>query len=545
MKKIYILISILIGLTLQNCDFLDEESYGPTVDVFKTEEGSEALVNLLYKKINVYGGTYSLADISENGADTWLRAKYTRASLLVDYNGLTPSENSITWLWEHFYKAVWNTNLFLESYSTMKYEDEDVKKMRKAEVLTLQSLYLFWITNTWGDVYLPKSTDMNEGLYATRSSVEDFYQKMISNLKEAIPDLPPTTNEQGRVNQAVAKALLARIYLYHGDWKEAAEMADDVITNYGYELEPSWKDLWDESKKINKEFIWTVEFTRDKAFGGGGSWYWQAFCMDFDRFPGIKPELNYTGYGIGTDICQFLPTKYYISLFDKKADLRWEQGHQCVYLYNDASENVSGTFPDMKTIHKDTALLLYPDKLTSAERNYAKTRFTVFDIDDLYDAATGVPKDRGTFISLTKFFDNTRTSATDNISSRNYPVLRLAEMYLIAAEANIMQSKKDVALPYITDLRKRAIAPGYENAMKVTSDDMTLDFILEERGRELGGEHQRWFDLKRTGKLLEHVRAYNPDAGPYIKEFHLKRPIPQKQLDGMPDPSTLGQNDQY
>ena len=59
--------------------------------------------------------------------------------------------------------------------------------------------------------------------------------------------------------------------------------------------------------------------------------------------------------------------------------------------------------------------------------------------------------------------------------------------------------------------------------MEIKPEQLTLDFILDERARELGGEQQRWFDLKRTGKLLERVKAYNPDAVSYTHLDGYKR----------------------
>lgn len=60
-------------------------------------------------------------------------------------------------------------------------------------------------------------------------------------------------------------------------------------------------------------------------------------------------------------------------------------------------------------------------------------------------------------------------------------------------------------------MRKRAI-PGKENEMQISENELTIDFLLEERARELCGEQIRWFDLKRTNKLIEYVRLYNMDA---------------------------------
>ena len=63
------------------------------------------------------------------------------------------------------------------------------------------------------------------------------------------------------------------------------------------------------------------------------------------------------------------------------------------------------------------------------------------------------------------------------------------------------------------------------------SPDVTLDFILDERGRELIGEGHRWMDLTRTNTLVERVRKYNPVGGLNIQDFHIVIPIPQDQID--------------
>jgi hypothetical protein len=67
--------------------------------------------------------------------------------------------------------------------------------------------------------------------------------------------------------------------------------------------------------------------------------------------------------------------------------------------------------------------------------------------------------------------------------------------------------------------------------MEITTSDLSIDFILDERARELCGECKRWYDLKRTGKLLERTMAHNPKAALNMKPHHLLRPIPQSQID--------------
>ena len=86
-------------------------------------------------------------------------------------------------------------------------------------------------------------------------------------------------------------------------------------------------------------------------------------------------------------------------------------------------------------------------------------------------------------------------------------------------------------MPFINAVRERAAKPGVNKAdMDITASQATLDFLLDERSRELGGEQMRWFDLTRTGKLLERVNKYNPQAAAAIKATSVLRPVPNEQI---------------
>ncbi|WP_143092931.1 RagB/SusD family nutrient uptake outer membrane protein, partial [Arsenicibacter rosenii] len=111
--------------------------------------------------------------------------------------------------------------------------------------------------------------------------------------------------------------------------------------------------------------------------------------------------------------------------------------------------------------------------------------------------------------------------------------------------AQLNLGRKDSAAYYVNQVRTRAAVTGRQSAMQVSAADITLDFILDERARELAGEQYRWFDLKRTNKLLERVRKYNPDAGKYVQDFHLLRPIPQSEIDAVTTKGTFTQNPGY
>ena len=89
------------------------------------------------------------------------------------------------------------------------------------------------------------------------------------------------------------------------------------------------------------------------------------------------------------------------------------------------------------------------------------------------------------------------------------------------------------AVDYLNTLRETRSVEGREAEMRIEGSDLDIDFILDERARELATEYQRFFDLKRTDKLVERVRAHNPDAAPNIQPYHALRFIPQNQIDAM------------
>ena len=107
-------------------------------------------------------------------------------------------------------------------------------------------------------------------------------------------------------------------------------------------------------------------------------------------------------------------------------------------------------------------------------------------------------------------------------------VLRLAEMYLIKAEAELATGGN--ALATLNELRAARAIAGKDNSLKGTVD---IETILKERAIELCGEYQRWFDLKRTHTLLDHVKKYNAQASGNINVKHYYRPIPLNELESV------------
>ncbi len=124
------------------------------------------------------------------------------------------------------------------------------------------------------------------------------------------------------------------------------------------------------------------------------------------------------------------------------------------------------------------------------------------------------------------------------------PIIRLGEVYLIAAEAALLYNNDQAtAAGYVNTIRKRAAVTGRENEMVVADGDVTLDFLVAERARELTGEQVRWYDLKRMGKLTTEYLGYtNPDIQNFDPAKHTVRPIPQSFLDAIANPDEFGNN---
>ena len=137
---------------------------------------------------------------------------------------------------------------------------------------------------------------------------------------------------------------------------------------------------------------------------------------------------------------------------------------------------------------------------------------------------------RRSFPGIKKFRDDQYEEdyPTFDISHRDIMVLRLAEMYLIKAEAELATGGD--ALKTINQLRAARAITGKDNSISGT---VTIETILKERAIEICGEYQRWFDLKRTHTLIDHVKKYNAQASGNIALKHYYRPIPLTELESV------------
>jgi len=250
-------------------------------------------------------------------------------------------------------------------------------------------------------------------------------------------------------------------------------------------------------------------------------------------------------------------TKYImdVAFANRATDSRYEGTFQTVWLSNSTQMSVRGTTgattPRGTLINGvDSAIWMADRVVTAAERNAFKG--IIFEPDHL--AGSTVKFTTSFYPSVRKFDDSTRGDLND-YSDRPYILFRFAEVYLIAAEAAIKggATPQDAA-DMINVLRTRAALKANQTpaqytaavaAQQVTAAQMTIDFLLDERSRELFAEDTRWWDLARTKTLVSRVQLYNTEASAGVQPFNMLRPIPQSQIDLVTEGPPYPQNPGY
>jgi hypothetical protein len=534
---------------------------------------------------------------------------------------LNPNHDVLNKFWNNNFKGITRANTVL-LYLPQVTDMTDVQKaQRAAEVKFMRAYYYFDLVQHFGG--LPLVTEGNVTQVITdfqRAPVADVYKQIISDLKAAyavLPDIGQQT-DRGRATKWSASHLLAKAYLTRDsydaanrggkatDLDSAAFYSEAVINSGKYALESNFAMVFDQdNQKVSKEIIWDVEYTKDAIFSGAGSstsdggnqlhLYW---VTQYDVKPGmIRDQPN----GRPWKRLRVNPM-FSEKLWDRTADSRIYKSFKRTFFCNNpatstkwaakyfyinpatnaATTEVIYTTPaelvgKPKQKAGDTCIYFSPKNYGALspystispkqtllnDANYRKMLLDIYKApyllipQDMYDT--------NNFPAMLKWLDTQRPDINYQAGSRNFHRMRLAETYLIAAEAYGRKGDMVNAAKYVNIVRQRAAyADGetkpkevsrYDGGTNSTVNTKTemlvtpatmvtpklpsgvadvspfVDWMLEERGRELYGELNRWEDLARTGTLVARAKLYNPDAAPNVKEYHKLRPIPNTYID--------------
>jgi len=555
MKKLAIFIAILAG-TLSSCsDFIEEDNraFGSAEQYFLTGAGFEALVNTNYASLkDIYGGDPWLF---EAGTDMYSEGRNQEPEGLSKYLTLSSSSQGVDQLYRTCYTAIQQANKGI--YYSGITEKTSTLDTRVGELKFLRANAYFLLVQTYGGVPIVLENYNTAVTSFSRNTAEEVYTQIIKDLNEALPAVS-TGAYTGRVNKRAVQNLLAKVYLTKGyetfgtpaDFTTAASLADQVIN--GQALNVAFDNVVKPGNEMNAETIFSVQFSGpSNAAGttalGNSQNYWFGPYLGPSAAGNPYPNRSYT-------LC---PTVYALSLYEK-GDKRWE-GTFMTEIYS--------KYYDFFTVADKSALKIThfyepkwftpADKLAWETANASrKATSFVYHAWGTYSSSAPSGGDYN-LIPVRKFDDpaapysgatsanyNTTpvTAATNRSSTRDFIIARLGETYLIAAEAYFKAGVPSTALERLNEVRRRA-GGGVVGAIPVLTT-IDINTILDERGRELLGEYHRWFDLKRTGTLVERTVLYNPkitNANVFNGQngnLKILRPIPQSALD-------LNRNDDF
>lgn len=554
MKRLNILAYIVMVSTavfsFTACSDLLEEDVRSDVpsERYETPEGFDEAVNASYTTLRTFYARESGMSLTVFGTDTYHQGADGSFKYVDEYSTQFDATTPITtWVWNDLYQGINTTNAVVERSEDVEDLSEDEINERVAEARFLRGHYYFLLVQLFGPVHVTLEETQAPEIEASREPIDVVYEVIEEDLQFAIDNLGEDPRDYGRATKPAAEHLMARVLLTRAssdaaesdDYERAAQYAETVINDYNFELLDDFSDLWDMDNQQNEEVIWSVQYTDDDLANDIGNWAHVAFLMEYDVQPGMTRDAEN-----GRPFKRFMPSEFTLeTLFeDRENDTRYEKSFQDVfYSNNPGTYTVQGQ--EVTYEEGDTTIYLPGENMSDEEKE--ERPYLVITPDDYA---------LNLFPSLIKHLDPRRPDSFHEAGSRDFLAFRLAETYLIAAEALMMEGQESEAVDYINEVRVRSAREGedeaettlYEQEMMITEGDLDIDFILDERGRELLGEQFRWFDLVRTGTLVERVRDHNPFGGDNVEEEHMLRPIPQDQIDRTDGGSdSFPQNDGY
>ncbi|MGC8751773.1 RagB/SusD family nutrient uptake outer membrane protein [Hydrotalea sp.] len=578
-KLYFASVALFLVLISSGCNKkLQEHPYTVfTVDYFKSPTGLQSAVNALYSGMRFNYGPEGAVGITCDGTDEWTYADQPRtgAGGTADYltlgnYTLDASNGAILTPWNRNYSNINLANAVVDFAPNVNM-DTTLRNTIVAQARFFRGLYYLLLVEQFGAVPL----DLGSGdLHFNSKPYQGFnrlptsdllvknYQAMINDFTYATQYLPDQRPANAFVlSKAAAYLMLARTYIFRGysaakqssDFQNAYNAAMEVINNqakYGTSLLQNFADVNKQGNEYNPEILYSVERipgdNNDNEVGnpsgiGGGKGVDASndFTPDYTTVKAPTASSSTSPCATrtqlyGRPIRRFCPTAwlYNIAFADKYNDSRYDGSFRTVWL---ASQSGGGFNVG------DTAIVLAYTNAMADSMNAIPKSYRVIAPREFY--IIGGTTIQNIYPSLSKYEDGKKQQANDQ-GGRPFPVAKLSEMYLLAAEAAFQIGNVNQAVTLLNVIRERAAyRPGLSAsdlatrvaAMDIDASQVTLDFILDERTRELCGESLRWPDLAMRGKLIERVKLYNPDGAAKIQPFHSLRPIPQSQLNATAD----------
>lgn len=349
-RKISYLSALLAGtLCLTSCE-LDE--YNPsggdaTIESYDAWAGLQAycyspLAEQLYS-------VYDFLSVAEGGTDMWLTpgGNPDYAPELIYYEGLTTSTNATNKVFRQAYTCIASCNAVINNVDNVQGGEDDAKKVLVAEAKTLRAFYNLLLVTYYGPVTLSQE-DVSVGeinTTPTRNTVEEFYQSITTDLKEASADLgvQPYQGNYARVCKKTALGLLARAYAQGAGegltedgvsyWQRARDVAEDIIDNassYDVYLYDDVSDLWAQANNLDNPEALFIVTGRDVNTSG---YNYTNYNNNLFRYTVCNPNScadiyavsNSSNYYLGdVNVNSFAPSKYSIDVFDASWDKRYE-----------------------------------------------------------------------------------------------------------------------------------------------------------------------------------------------------------------------------
>ena len=440
----YILLLAITGIFGCKKDFLEQNLNGNTIQ-------SATYYNSVSEVENATTSQYAFIDYNDWWQTQWWRSVSGEAAsdnAWIGVNGgqgtavqaahytLNAENDRVEAHWIMVYKSIFGFNATIEGIKKSTI-DESVKKRSIAELKFLRAFQYWDLVRNWGAVPLITSTlSPSENTY-TRASVEEIYKFIKQDLTDAITILPLksaySTTNKFRISKGAAQSLLAKINLYTEDWTGAANLADQVISSGEYSLEPFFGDVWRMTNYNGRESIFEIQFQYSDQFPALGN-----------VFPTTSMSPAEGGWGY------FTPTSNLENAF--KAD----------------GDSIRLNWTIMRHGFPVAGDLTNPS-FDGRPANIKSARFN-----------------RKIYIPRAERTPNGRFS-------KDHIYIRLADVYLIKAEASAMLMQTGTALTALKVIRDRV---GLNTDVTLSGVNL-IDAVRKERRLELALEGDRLYDLRR------------------------------------------------